>query len=114
MAEINGKVVGTAGGYVVGPTGNVDGERYGFVEFVVVDERYRGLGVGRALLEELITRLAMKGADEIYLEVDPKNEAAVRLYSSLGFSVSYVTMRLDIARSRDGAVSGEPVAAARV
>lgn len=123
MAEADGEVVGTAGGYVVGPTDNVDGERFGFIEFLVVDERYRRRGIGKALLEELVARLALKGISEIYLEVDPRNEAAMKLYSSLGFSVSYVTMRLDasqlkarptpsgLPRRRDLKVASEPARA---
>ncbi len=46
------------------------------------------------MLKELIMRLAFKGVNEICLEVDPKNEAAVRLYSKLGFATSYAVMRL--------------------
>jgi len=48
------------------------------------------------LLKELITRLALKGADEICLEVDPRNEAAVKLYSQFGFTTSHIVMQLAV------------------
>lgn len=41
-------------------------------------------------------RLAFKGVSEICLEVDPKNEAAVKLYSKLGFTTSYAVMQLTV------------------
>jgi ribosomal protein S18 acetylase RimI-like enzyme len=96
VSEVDGKVVGAAGGYVVKPSSNVDGEHFGFIEFLIVDPNYRRRGIGKALLKELITRLAFKGADEICLEVDPKNEAAVKLYSQLGFTTSHIVMQLAV------------------
>ncbi|MBS7611486.1 GNAT family N-acetyltransferase [Candidatus Bathyarchaeota archaeon] len=96
VSELDGKIVGTAGGYVVRPTSNVDGEHFGFIEFLIVDPSHRRLGIGEALLKELIMRLAFKGVNEICLEVDPKNEAAVKLYSKLGFATSYAVMQLTV------------------
>jgi ribosomal protein S18 acetylase RimI-like enzyme len=96
VAEADGKIVGAGGGYVIGSIENVEGERYGFIEFLVVDEGYRGMGIGRRLLTILVDKLRAKGVSEIYLEVDPRNEAAISLYRSLGFTVSYLTMNLKI------------------
>lgn len=96
VAEVDGKIVGAGGGYVIGSIENVEGERYGFIEFLVVDEGYRGMGIGRRLLTILVDKLRSKGVSEIYLEVDPRNEAALSLYRSLGFTVSYLTMNLKI------------------
>lgn len=48
------------------------------------------------LLREIIRRLASKGAQEIYLEVDPKNRAALNLYLKLGFTVECLTMHLEV------------------
>jgi RimJ/RimL family protein N-acetyltransferase len=45
-----------------------------------------GRGVGRALLNELLTRAArVDGLRQIQLMVDSRNEAARKLYESLGF-----------------------------
>lgn len=44
----------------------------------------------------MIIRLTFKGVNEICLEVDPKNKAAVKLYSKLGFTTSYAVMQLTV------------------
>lgn len=96
VAEVDGRIVGAIGGYIIGSMENIEGERYGFIEFLIVDEGYRGMGVGRNLLVSLIDKLKGRGVSEVYLEVDPRNEAALSLYKSLGFTVSYLTMSLKI------------------
>jgi len=42
-------------------------------------------GYGRRLLNVLLLRAAEADADKVFLEVRPSNEAALRLYRSLGF-----------------------------
>jgi [ribosomal protein S18]-alanine N-acetyltransferase len=42
-------------------------------------------GIGRMLLEHLLSRASAAGMSEAYLEVRPSNTAAIRLYQSLGF-----------------------------
>jgi ribosomal-protein-alanine N-acetyltransferase len=46
---------------------------------------YRGMGLGKRLLEYLLERGAAAGMAEAFLEVRPSNTAAIRLYRSLGF-----------------------------
>jgi aminoglycoside 3-N-acetyltransferase I len=50
-----------------------------FVYEIDVDERYRGRGIGRRLLEELLF-----GQEEAFVLTDAANEAAMALYASLG------------------------------
>lgn len=52
---------------------------------VAVMERYRGQGIGRAMLTELMERGKRRGIERYTLEVRISNEAAYRLYCSLGF-----------------------------
>ena len=47
----------------------------------------RGEGIGRALLSECIRRAARAEASLIFLEVRAGNEAAQRLYRSMGFAI---------------------------
>jgi ribosomal-protein-alanine N-acetyltransferase len=53
---------------------------------IAVDPRWRGKGVGRALMEALFADLMMSPARRMFLEVDEQNHAAIRLYKRLGFS----------------------------
>ena len=47
---------------------------------------HRGCGIGRTLIQEVLARArAIDGLEQIKLTVNPIQEAAVHLYSSLGF-----------------------------
>ena len=52
---------------------------------IAVDPRWRGKGVGRALLEAFFDDLRMSPAKRLVLEVAADNEAALKLYNALGF-----------------------------
>ncbi|HTX24394.1 MAG TPA: ribosomal protein S18-alanine N-acetyltransferase [Steroidobacteraceae bacterium] len=52
---------------------------------VCVRESFRCRGIGRTLLEHLLSRAGAGGSSEAYLEVRPSNTAAIRLYQALGF-----------------------------
>jgi ribosomal-protein-alanine N-acetyltransferase len=52
---------------------------------IAVHPARRGRGIGRALLSECIRRAAGAGASRVFLEVRAGNEAAQRLYRSMGF-----------------------------
>ena len=55
------------------------------IEDVVVDEKYRGFGIGRALNQEALKRAEAAGARSVDLTSSPRREAANQLYLSLGF-----------------------------
>ncbi|WP_086313187.1 hypothetical protein A5821_000732 [Enterococcus sp. 7F3_DIV0205] len=57
---------------------------YGIYGFVVRPD-YRGQGIGRKIICQLVQQLIDKQATKIYLEVDSTNEAARHLYHSIGF-----------------------------
>ena len=52
---------------------------------VAVTADWRGLGIGRALVLEILQLAASRGVREVFLEVRPSNPVAQRLYASLGF-----------------------------
>ena len=56
-----------------------------WIEDVVVDESWRGRGVGGALTREALRRAAAAGARTVDLTSRPSREAANRLYRGLGF-----------------------------
>jgi ribosomal protein S18 acetylase RimI-like enzyme len=51
---------------------------------VAASERRRGLG--RKLLSEMLRRLEADGAQQVRLEVDVRNAAAMRFYEKMGFT----------------------------
>ncbi|MCW5721226.1 MAG: ribosomal protein S18-alanine N-acetyltransferase [Devosia sp.] len=52
---------------------------------IAVDPKWRGKGVGRALLEAVFADLMLSPAKRMFLEVDEQNHAAIALYKRLGF-----------------------------
>ncbi len=56
-----------------------------WIEDVVVDESYRGRGVGEILCREALNRASALGARTVDLTSRPSREAANRLYRRLGF-----------------------------
>jgi ribosomal protein S18 acetylase RimI-like enzyme len=57
------------------------------IEDVVVDDAFRERGVGRALLREGLDRATAAGARDLDLTSRPGREAAVHLYTTLGFEL---------------------------
>jgi ribosomal protein S18 acetylase RimI-like enzyme len=57
------------------------------IEDLVVDETYRGRGIGEALLRYLLNLAREQGAPGVSLTSNPRREAAKRLYVRAGFSL---------------------------
>lgn len=53
---------------------------------IAVDPKWRGKGLGRALLDAAFADLMMSPARRMFLEVDEQNAAAIRLYEREGFT----------------------------
>lgn len=82
LAEVDGEVRGLLS-YALRPNlyhaGNVC-----LIEELVVEEQARGRGVGRALLEELFSRLRDQNCVEVSVTVLPENLGAIRFYTAHG------------------------------
>ena len=55
------------------------------IEDLVVDQNYRGRGIGGALINYAIKEAAQKGALSVDLTSNPSRREANRLYKSIGF-----------------------------
>jgi ribosomal protein S18 acetylase RimI-like enzyme len=75
------KIIGMATAYLA----QKFGKKTGFVEDVVVDESYRGQGLGVKVMEVLIQEAKNAGATQLYLTSGPDRVAAQKLYLRLGF-----------------------------
>ena len=58
-----------------------------WIEDVVIDNIYRGRGLGRTMLEMTLEYLRAKGIQNISLTTNPKRISANSLYKSLGFKL---------------------------
>jgi len=78
-------IVIVADGKIVGTAGYTFNGFEGYINNVVIDEAYRGTGLGRQLMNALISVGKEQGINEYTLEVRVGNAPANRLYESLGF-----------------------------
>jgi GNAT superfamily N-acetyltransferase len=83
VAERSGAVIGMATAQLVIST--AEGGPSALVEDVVVDERERGTGVGRRLLDALEAWASAQGASRLQLLADRENAPALRFYERLGW-----------------------------
>ncbi|MBE8954400.1 MAG: ribosomal protein S18-alanine N-acetyltransferase [Quinella sp. 2Q5] len=80
-------VVGERGGEIVACAGAEISADQAEVETVAVAPEFRGRGVGKKLLAELLDVLTGRGVTFVVLEVRPSNAAAVKLYDSFDFQI---------------------------
>ncbi|MFH1647481.1 MAG: GNAT family N-acetyltransferase [Chloroflexota bacterium] len=93
VAEYGGEVVGTT--VLVILPGLTHGLLpFAVLEYVVVDEKCRRRGIGRALMDYCVARAKDAGCYKIMLTSDKRREPAHRFYESLGFEASAHGFRL--------------------
>ena len=78
-------LVALADGEVAGSCGYTDSFHEANIDNVVVAEKYRNLGIGQALLRELIARGEAAKVEAFTLEVRVSNAAAIHIYEKFGF-----------------------------
>ena len=82
VAEVDGKIIGSAGFEKVGPKYKTKHR----AEFgISVEKDFWGLGIGRALINVCIELAQKAGYTQLELDVVAQNERAVSLYESVGF-----------------------------
>lgn len=82
-ARDSGKLIGMATLTIITkPTA-----RFGTVEDVIVDKKYRGQGLGRKLMDKLMEKVAELGLDYIELTSRPSRIEANNLYRKMGFEL---------------------------
>lgn len=83
VAKDGPRIVGMATLYVLVKVG----KRVGYIEDVVVDERHRGQGLGKKLMEALIAAARKEKLHSLFLTSNPARAAANELYHALGFEI---------------------------
>lgn len=83
LAEIDGRIVGTAG---IDALGTQEKMRHRADFGISVDRDYWGLGIGRALTRACVDCARTAGYAQLELQVVTENEHALALYRSEGFT----------------------------
>jgi GNAT superfamily N-acetyltransferase len=93
VAEENGEILGTTVLAIL--PGMAHGTSpFSVVEYVVVDEKRRGQGIGKLLMEYVIARSKEAGCYKIMLTSDKRRKQAHKFYRALGFEASAHGFRL--------------------
>jgi ribosomal protein S18 acetylase RimI-like enzyme len=96
VAEINGDVIGYAYATVEGYDYMALRGPAGVIQDIIVDAEYRGRGVGRLLLDATLAELKSRGALQVVLSTAERNEAAQRLFASVGFRRTMIEMTREL------------------
>ena len=86
VAEHSDEIVGLVGAYM-GHALEFD-PTYGRLTGLVVDERWRGRGIGRLLMQEIEKRLRERGARMLMLTSGRHRTEAHRFYESIGYEMT--------------------------
>ncbi len=84
VADYLGRVVG----YIIGLIEYRDGRKLGHIISLAVDPLYRGMGIGKKLMDSIEKLFIEKKVDLIYLEVSVSNLPAINLYRKLGYTIA--------------------------
>ncbi len=90
VSELNGKIIGYTMARI--ETGLsyfsiFHRAKKGHTVSIAILPEYRKRGIGTKLLKESINSMIIEGANELFLEVRVSNEAAVKMYQSLGYEI---------------------------
>ena len=84
VAEVKGKIVGAVWVRIMDDYGHIDDETPSFA--ISLYEEYRNMGIGTALMRNMLELLKNKGYKQTSLSVQKANYA-VRMYQKVGFEV---------------------------
>lgn len=84
VAELDERVVGT-GAIMPAHHQSPDGRRWFEIIKMATQREHRGKGIGRAVLEGLVSKARNSKADAIWLETNSEMVTATHLYESFGF-----------------------------
>jgi phosphinothricin acetyltransferase len=85
VATIGGAVAGYAS---YGDWRAFDGYRFTVEHSVYVHRDFRGAGIGRLLMQELIEQAACNGVHVMIAAIESENTASIRLHEAMGFRLS--------------------------
>lgn len=96
VADDNGDVIGYAYAAVEGYDYMALRGPAGVLHDIIVDPEHRGRGVGRLLLDAALEFFRSRGTPRVVLSTAEQNEAAQRLFTSMGFRRTMVEMTREL------------------
>ena len=67
----------------------VEGSNISIIQNLVVEPRFRGLGIADALMRRVLNLARRRGAREVHVSTEMRNQKAISLYRRHGFTKLY-------------------------
>lgn len=83
-AEVGGQIVGAVWVRIMNDYGHIDDKTPSLA--ISLDKEYRGLGIGTAMMKEMLALLKAHGYKQVSLSVQKANYAA-KMYPKIGFEI---------------------------
>lgn len=84
VAEVGGKIVGAVWVRIMNDYGHIDDETPSLA--ISLYQKYRGFGIGTAMMKEILTLLKLHGYSRVSLSVQKANYAT-KMYLKIGFEI---------------------------
>ncbi len=71
----------------------LSGLNYGYLDVIIIDENYRGRGIGNKLLEHALKEFKKKGdgwCRNVFSIIKPSNEISLKLFEKHGFKIGEI------------------------
>jgi len=101
VVESGNEIIGTGYAQIRSSKKSLNHDTHAYLGFMYVEAEYRGFGINKMIMENLMQWSKEQGVSDFYLDVYDDNEAAIRAYEKVGFSKSLVEMKINL-RSNDG------------
>jgi ribosomal protein S18 acetylase RimI-like enzyme len=73
--------------------------RVAMMESIAIYPEWQGKGLGSAMMDEVERQLLLRDIHDVYIDVEPANAAALRLYDRRGYAPTSVIMHARVADS---------------
>lgn len=96
VVELDDKIVASGYAKIKPDRHYLKHEVQGYLGFMYVPEKHRGLGYNKLIIDALTDWCKSKGVYEIRLDVYDVNTSAIKAYEKAGFKKHLITMRMNL------------------
>ncbi|WP_185140151.1 GNAT family N-acetyltransferase [Reichenbachiella versicolor] len=96
VAEESNRLVGTGYAQIRKSVEAFKHSYHSYLGFMYVIPEYRGQGINKNIINELLNWSKDRDVFDFYLEVYSENEAAIKAYQKAGFNTSFISMKLNL------------------
>ena len=98
VAEANNRIIGTGYAQIRDSKKSLKHQKHSYLGFMFVEPDYRGLGINKLIMDNLMEWSKAQGILDFYLDVYDGNDAAIRAYEKVGFTKSLIEMKINLGK----------------